>query len=418
MIGKLPFDEEVLHQLSKNNSTFHLYNQKGILNTCKYLNSSFKDHGINYQNFFAVKANYNPEILKLVLSEGMGLDCSSMGELILAQKLNLKGDIIMFTSNNTKDYEFKKAYELEARITFDDITYIPFYEKIIKNESLEPWRSNQIFACRYNPGDSLNSNFSNSNIIGNPKEAKFGMTREQIFEAYKMLKDRGVRRFGIHSMIASNELRWNVIVEIFKHMLELTKEIMKKVDIEFEYINFGGGLGIPYNPNQSPIDLEKISKSIKILLDESKLKCQVIQENGRFIVGSHGYLITKVTHIKKTYKNYLCLDANMCDLMRPALYGAYHHIQILNRNNKTILWDVVGSLCENNDKFAIDRELPFDIEIGDLVIIYCTGAHGYSMGNNYNGKLKHAEYLIQDENQVKMIRRAETFEDLYATLNF
>ena len=312
----------------------------------------------------------------------------------------------MFTSNDTPANELKKAKELGAIINLDDISHIPFLEKAAGIPEL--------ICFRYNPGPSRKH--SGNAIIGDPKEAKYGLTKEQLFEAYKIMQDKGVKRFGLHTMVVSNELRSGAFLETARMLFDLVKEISVKINIKIEFVNLGGGVGIPYRPDQKAVDLDKISKKIrKIALPGVK----VVMECGRAITGPHGYLVSTVIHKKNTYKEFVGLDACMANLMRPAMYGAYHHETVLGKENKpkTKTYDVTGSLCENNDKFAIDRKLP-EIDPGDILVIHDAGAHGYPMGFNYNGKLRSAELLLQSNGSVKQIRRAENIDDYFATLDF
>lgn len=343
----------------------------------------------------------------------MGVDCSSLPELILAEKAGFGGEEIMFTSNDTPAEEFKKAKELGAIINLDDITHIEMLEKVAGTP--------EIICFRYNPG--LSRKHSVNAIIGNPTEAKYGMTRKQLFEGYKTMKNKGVKRFGLHTMVVSNELNIDALAETALMLFDLVAEISKEVGIKFEFINLGGGIGIPYKPEDKEVNLEELSKKIKNLYEEKITKngrdpLKVVMECGRLITGPYGYLVTTVIHEKHTYKEYIGLDACMANLMRPALYGAYHHETILGKENAPTdhTYDVVGSLCENNDKFAIDRKLP-KIGIGDILVIHDTGAHGYAMGFNYNGKLRSAEILLQEDGLVKQIRRAENIDDYFATLD-
>jgi diaminopimelate decarboxylase len=335
-----------------------------------------------------------------------------MAELELAERLGMRGEEIMFTSNDTPADEFIKAIQLGAIINLDDISHIPFLEKCAGLPEL--------ICFRFNPGALKEGNV----IIGHPEEAKYGLTREQMIESYRIMRDKGVKRFGIHTMVASNELDGGYFVETAQILFELIAEISSKLDITFEFVNLGGGIGIPYKPDEERVDLEKVSEHIKeqydkIIVANGLHPLKVYFESGRTITGPYGYLVSKVLHIKNTYKKFVGLDSCMVDLMRPALYGAYHHITIPGKENlphKTVC-DVTGSLCENNDKFAIDRALP-EVEAGDLVVIHDTGAHGHAMGFNYNGKLKSAEILLRENGETVQIRRAETIEDYFATLDF
>lgn len=413
MIGKpLPFTKSQIEKIIKRCPTpFHIYDEKAIKKNAKEFYKAFswiKD----FKNYFAVKACPNPYILKILKEEGMGVDCSSMAELVMAEKVGFKGKEIMFSSNETPAIEYKKAKKLGAIINLDDISHIDFLEKHAGIPKL--------ICFRYNPGPLRQG----SRFIGNPAEAKYGLTREQLFKAYKIMKKKNIKKFGLHTMVVSNEIDPIQIIETAKMLFELVVEISKQAGIKFEFVNLGGGIGIPYKPGQKPVDLKFVSKKIKKLYEEIIVKNNldplgVVFECGRMVTGPYGYLVSTVLHKKETYKNYIGLDACMANLMRPALYGAYHHETVLGKEKrpKTHKYDVVGSLCENNDKFAIDRMLP-KIDIGDIIVIHDTGAHGYAMGFNYNGKLRSAELLLTVAGNAKLIRRAETIEDYFATLDF
>lgn len=318
----------------------------------------------------------------------------------------------MLTSNNTPAEEFQKAKDLWAIINLDDITHIDYLEK---HTGLP-----EVLSFRYNPGSLRAGNA----IIGNPEESKYGLTKEQLFQAYEIVRDRGVKRFGLHTMIISNELNPDFFIETAEMMFDLAIELKEKLGIRLEFVNFGGGIGIPYRPEQEPVNLETIGEGVRKVYEEKIVAnglepLRICLECGRMITGPYGYLVTQVLHRKDTFKNYIGVDASMSDLMRPGIYGAYHHITVMGKEDlpKDHIYDVTGSLCENNDKFAVDRELP-RIDIGDILVIHDTGAHGHAMGFNYNGKLRHAELLLQADGSVKLIRRAETLEDYFATLDF
>jgi diaminopimelate decarboxylase len=409
---KLPFTKEQLEKIiDKHPTPFHIYDEKGIRAYAKKFNTAFSWNP-GFKEYYAIKAAPNPYLMKILRNEGFGIDCSSLAELELAERVGMRGEEIMLTSNDTPIEEFEKALQLGAIINFDDISHITFLEKYAHLPEL--------VCCRYNPGPLKEGNV----IIGQPEEAKYGFTREQLFEGYKMLRDKGVKRFGIHTMVASNELDPNYFMETAEIIFELIVELSRKLNIRFEFANLGGGIGIPYRPEQTPVNLEIMSNGIH------KLYRQIIQgngfdpiklcfESGRAITGPYGFLVSKVLHIKNTYKKYVGLDACMANLMRPALYGSYHHISVVGKGNlpHETAYDVTGSLCENNDKFAINRILPV-IEPGDIIVIHDAGAHGHSMGFNYNGKLRSAELLLRENGEVVEIRRAETNEDYFATLNF
>ncbi len=395
---------------------FHVYDAKGIRENAKRLKKAFAWNA-GFHEYFAVKACPNPYLMKLLKDCGFGSDCSSMAELVLAEKVGIMGEEIMFTSNDTPAEEFLKAWELGAIINLDDITHWDF----LKNEVLpaEADFSSRVMCCRYNPGPLKGGNA----IIGKPEEAKYGLTREQLFDCYAQMKAAGVTRFGLHTMVASNELDPEYIIDTAKLLFELVGELTEKVGIQFEFVNIGGGIGIPYKPEQTAMDLERVGKGIheayKELIQAKDLApLKLYMECGRCITGPYGYLVARVRHIKNTYRLYAGLDACMSNLMRPALYGAYHEIVVPGKEKatETSVYDVTGSLCENNDKFAIQRILPV-LSRGDYVVICDAGAHGHAMGFQYNGKLRSAELLL-DGNKTLEIRRAETLDDYFATLNF
>lgn len=409
---KLPFGKEKLKEIITRFSTpFHIYDEKGIKEYARKFNKAF-EWNEGYREYYAIKAAPNPYLMKIMQQEGFGIDCSSLAELEIAERLGMKGDDIMFTSNDTPDYEYKKAIELGAIINLDDISHIEYLEK---NVGLP-----ELLCFRYNPGNLKAGNL----IIGHPEEAKYGLTRNQMIEAYRIARDKGVKRFGIHTMVASNELDPNYFVETAEILFDLIAEVSKSLGIHIEFANLGGGIGIPYRPEQKEVDLNLMSDGIRrkyeeMIVGSGLAPLRIYFESGRAMTGPYGFLVTKVLHMKDTYKKFVGLDACMTNLMRPALYGAYHHITVVGKENvaDTRLYDVTGSLCENNDKFAIDRELP-EVTPGDIVVIHDAGAHGHAMGFNYNGKLKSAELLLRENGEVVMIRRAETLEDYFATLDF
>lgn len=408
-----PFAASLLDQIEKTTPTpYHIYDEAAIQENTRRLSRAFSWNP-GFQNYFALKAAPNPHLLKVLKKEGSGVDCSSLAELVLAEKVGLRGEDIMFTSNDTPDEEFKKAFELGAIINFDDISHIPAAERACGSLP-------SIACCRYNPGQAKAGNA----IIGKPEEAKYGFTREQMFQGYQLLKSKGVTRFGIHTMVASNELDPAYFVETARILFTLAAELHTALGITFDFINLGGGIGIPYRPEQQPVDLQIVSQGIQqacqeILLANGLPMPKLMFECGRMITGPAGWLVTRVRHIKQTYKNYAGLDACMADLMRPALYGAYHAITVVGKEQAPLdqVYDVTGSLCENNDKFAIDRPLP-QLAIGDRLILHDTGAHGHAMGFNYNGKLRSPEWLIHADGTPELIRRGETLADLFATLTF
>ncbi len=414
---KLPFDRAQLEAIATKWPTpFHLYDAKAIRANAKRLRAAFAWNP-GFREYFAVKAAPNPHLMKLLKVFDFGSDCSSMAELILAEKVGNVGERIMFTSNDTPAEEFRKAWELGAIINLDDITHWSFLNEVVGAGA--DW-SGRIMCCRYNPGPLKGGNA----IIGKPEEAKYGFTREQLFECYRQMKAAGVKRFGLHTMVASNELAPEYIIDTAKLLLDLVADLSRQLGIEFEFINIGGGIGIPYRPDQQAMDLEYIGKGIetafKACVAERGIKApKLYMECGRCITGPYGYLVARVRHIKDTYRKYAGLDACMSNLMRPALYGAYHEIVVPGKENgeATTVYDVTGSLCENNDKFAIQRPLP-TLERGDLVVICDAGAHGHAMGFQYNGKLRSAELLLEEDGSVREIRRAETLDDYFATLDF
>lgn len=412
MTKHVPFTKEQIEKLALEYPTpFYIYDEKAIRLQARRFYKAFSWVPNNFYNYFAVKALPNPHIMKILKEEGMGADCSSLPELLLAEKIGLKGDQIMFTSNDTPAEEFVKAKQMDAIINLDDFTHIDFLEK---NAGLA-----DKISFRYNPGPLKAGN----DFIGNPVEAKYGMTKQQLLEAYSLLKEKGVQRFGLHTMVASNEINPDYFAETAILIFDLALEVLNRTGIVLDFINLGGGIGIPYKPEQDPVDLEYLSSRISKIYQEKfssspLAKTRIVMECGRMVTGPYGYLVSRVRHIKKTYKRYAGLDACMANLMRPAIYGAYHHISLLgNENRDKIKQDVTGSLCENNDKFAIDRLLP-ELKPDDIVVIHDGGAHAHAMGFNYNGKLRSAEFLLKENNQFKQIRRAETIDDYFATLEF
>jgi diaminopimelate decarboxylase len=408
----LPFDKKKIEEILEQYPTpFHIYDEKAIRENARNLVKAFS-WAPSFKEYFAVKANPNPYLIKILHEEGFGADCSSLPELILAEKAGIKGEDIMLTSNNTPAEEFVYARKLGATLNLDDITHIDYVEK---HAGLP-----EVISFRYNPGPLKGGNA----IIGIPEEAKYGLTREQLFDAYRTVKERGVKRFGLHTMIASNELHAEYFVDTAEILFDLIFELSEEVGISFDFVNLGGGFGIPYRPGDKPLDIKYISERISEVYNEKIVSrglkpLNICMESGRMITGPYGYLVTKAIHKKEIYKDYIGVDACMADLMRPALYGAYHHITVLGKENEKAVkkYDVTGSLCENNDKFAIDRMLP-EIETGDILVMHDTGAHGYAMGFNYNGKLRSAELLLKEDGTVEMIRRAETMDDYFATLDF
>lgn len=408
---KLPFTKDFIKKvIEKYPTPFHIYDEKAIIANVKRFQKAFSWG--TFKEYFAVKACPNPSILKILKNQGTGADCSSLPELVMSEKVGITGENIMFTSNQTPKEEYIKAKELGAIINLDDITHIPYLKKYAGIPEL--------ICFRYNPGPLRTGNA----IIGNPVESKYGLTKEQLFEAYKEVRSLGAKRFGIHSFVISNELNRASYVETAKMLFELAVELKNKIDIRIEFVNLSGGIGIPYKPEQEAVDLEKLGEEIRQLYDKIVVPAgldplKIYSECGRMITGPYGYLVTTAIHHKDIYKKYIGVDACSANLMRPALYGAYHHITVLGKESAPLdsKYDVVGSLCENSDKFAIDRNLP-KIDDGDILVIHDTGAHGYAMGYNYNGKLRSAELLLREDGSIKMIRRAETIEDYFSTLNF
>jgi len=410
---KLPFSkDQLMHIIEQYPTPFHIYDEAAMRENARNLLAAFA-WAPEFKEYFAVKATPNPYILKILKEEGFGADCSSLPELILADKAGIYGENIMFSSNDTPAKEYQVAKELGAIINLDDISHIDFLEK----HAGIP----EIISFRYNPGPLREGGNA---IIGKPEEAKYGLTREQIFDAYRIMQDKGVQRFGLHTMIISNELDPTYFIETADMMFDLVVEIYKTLNIRIELVNFGGGIGIPYRPGEEAVDLNYIGQGIKEAYERkitanSLHPLKLAMESGRMITGPYGYLVATVLHKKEIYKNYVGLDACMANLMRPGMYGAYHHITVVGKEDWPLdhVYDVTGSLCENNDKFAIDRKLP-RIDIGDILVIHDTGAHGHAMGFNYNGKLRSAELLLRPDGSVEMIRRAETIEDYFATLDF
>lgn len=385
---------------------FHIYDEAGIRATGTALNRAFAELA-GFREYFAVKALPNPHILAIMESLGFGFDCSSVAELRLSRDAGARGDDIMFTSNNTSQEEFHMAAaEGGAILNLDDLSLIPKVPDMP-----------ELVCFRYNPGERRTGN----DIIGNPLEAKYGVAHHQLMDAYRQAKARGARRFGLHTMLASNELDYRYMVTTVRMLLELVEDLSAELGIQFELINMGGGLGIPYRPGQQPLDLDRMAQEIRALLQDFGARHgqapRLLMESGRYITGPHGTLVTRIINRKDIYRTYLGVDASMSALMRPGMYGAYHHITVPGRTGDAEVVDVVGSLCENNDKFAVQRELP-PAQDGDLLCIHDTGAHGWAMGFNYNGKLRPKELLLREDGAVELIRRAETLDDYFATLGF
>jgi diaminopimelate decarboxylase len=388
---------------------FHIYDETGILDTGLALKNAFSNID-GFMEYYAVKALPNPSILGIMQKIGFGFDCSSIPELVLSRQQGAIGENIIFTSNNTTGDDFKAAFaDGGCILNLDDISLIPKLPSIP-----------DLICFRYNPGPRRTGN----DIIGTPVEAKYGVSHDQILDAYRQMADLGSTRFGLHTMLASNELNYSYIVETTRMLLQLTQWLSSELTIRFEFINIGGGLGIPYRPEESPLNLAEMSREISSLFEayqsENGYAPKLFMESGRYITGPHGALVTKAINRKDIYRKYVGVDACMSALMRPGIYGAYHHIDVLGKDPTqlpTEKVDVVGSLCENIDKFAVERELP-KIKTGDILIIHDTGAHGHSMGFNYNAKLRPQELLLRQDGSVELIRREETMADYFSTLTF
>ena len=413
-MNKKPFvtKEQVEEIVKKYPTPFHIYDEKGFMENARKVNEAFSWNK-GFKEYFAVKATPNPFIIKKLKEAGCGVDCSSATELMIADKLGFRNDEIMFSSNETPEGEFKYCNELGGIINLDDITMIDYMEK----ECGIP----ETVSCRFNPGGIFEVC---NGIMDNPGDSKYGMTREQITEAFKILKSKGVKNFGIHAFLASNTVTNEYYPMLAKTIFQLAVELEKETGADIKFINLSGGVGIPYTPDQTPNDIMVIGEGVHKVYDEILTPAgmgdvAIFTEMGRFMMGPYGALVTKAVHEKHIYKEYIGVDACAVNLMRPAMYGAYHHITVLGKENApcTETYDVVGSLCENNDKFAIDRKLP-KIEMGDYLYIHDTGAHGFAMGYNYNGRLKSAELLLKENGEVELIRRAETPKDYFATFDF
>ncbi len=407
-----PLDPQRLAELARRFPTpFYLYDEAAIRDNARRIKRAFSILP-GFKEHYAVKALPNPFILKILADEGFGADCSSLAELILAGEAGMQGEDVFLTSNETPAGEYVAARERGAVINLDDISHVDYLETAAGIPAL--------VSCRYNPGPLKEGNA----IIGKPEEAKYGLTREQILEAFPRLKAKGARRFGLHTMVASNELNVDYHIETARMLFELTAEILRKTGIRIEFVNLGGGVGIPYRPDQKAIDYAALAGGIRAAYDQIIVPAGldplgIHLEWGRAVTGPYGWLVTRAIHAKHIYREYIGVDACMADLMRPGLYGAYHHVTVAGKEDApaTETYDVVGSLCENNDKFAVQRRLP-KIDSGDLVIIHDAGAHGRAMGFNYNGKLRCGEILLRSDGSALMIRRPETVEDYFATLDF
>ena len=402
---------ELQDVVKKYPTPFHIYDEHKIRESIRALNRAFA-WAPHFREQFAIKALPNPRIVQILHEEGAGTDCSSLAELYLSEAAGVTGQEILLTSNDTPADEIQKAMELGAIINLDDLSHLDYLEK---NAGLP-----EVLCFRYNPGDLIEGN----DIIGKPTEAKYGLPKDQLMEAYRRAKEKGVKRFGLHTMVASNERRVEAFALTAKLIFTIAVELKEQLGIHVEFIDLGGGIGIPYRPDEAPVDLPAVGDAIHALYDAIMVPAGLgdvglMTESGRAMTGPAGWLVSTVIHEKKTYKDYIGLDSCMANLMRPAMYGAYHHITIAGKENEPCdhVYDVTGSLCENNDKFAIDRKLP-KIDIGDLLIIHDTGAHGSAMGFNYNGKLWCAELLLREDGTIELIRRAETLDDYFATLYF
>ena len=391
---------------------FHLYDEKGIRENAKALKEAFAWNP-GYKEYFAVKATPNPFLLQILKEYGCGCDCSSYTELLMSDAVGIDGHDIMFSSNDTPEEDFKLADKLGAIINLDDITHIDFLEKTIGHIP-------ETISCRYNPGGIFKIS---NDIMDNPGDSKYGMTTEQITEAFKTLKAKGAKEFGIHAFLASNTVTNDYYPMLAKVLFEQAVRLQKETGVHIKFINLSGGIGIPYTPDQEPNDIRVIGEGVREAFEEILVPAglgdiSIYSEMGRFMLGPYGCLVTKAIHEKHTYKEYIGVDACAANLMRPAIYGAYHHITVMGKENEPCdhKYDVTGSLCENCDKFAIDRMLP-KIDMGDLLVIHDTGAHGFSMGYNYNGRLRSAEILLKEDGSTQLIRRAETPDDYFATFD-
>ncbi|MFQ7265161.1 MAG: diaminopimelate decarboxylase family protein [Lachnospiraceae bacterium] len=411
---KKPFvTKEKIEEIAKEIPTpFHLYDERGIRENAQAVKEAFAWNK-GFREYFAVKANPNPFLINILREYGCGTDCSSLTELMLSHELGVKGEEIMFSSNDTPAEEFRYADEIGATINLDDFTHIQFLEDTIGHIP-------ETISCRYNPGGVYT--ISNG-IMDNPGDAKYGFTKEQLFEGYQLLREKGAKRFGLHSFLVSNTVTNDYYPSLARTLFELVVELKEKIGIEISFINLSGGVGIAYRPDQTPNDIRVIGEGVRKVYEEVLVPAglgdvAIYTEMGRFMTGPYGALVTKAIHEKHIYKEYIGVDACAVNLMRPAMYGAYHHITVLGKEDVPCdhKYDVTGSLCENNDKFAVDRMLP-KIDMGDYLYIHDTGAHGYAMGYNYNGKLKSAEVLLKEDGSFQMIRRAETPRDYFATFD-
>ena len=413
-MNKVPFvTKEQVEEIVKTYPTpFHIYDEKGIRENAQKLKQAFSWNK-GYKEFFAVKATPNPFLIDILRDYGCGCDCSSLTELMLSEAMGVKGEDIMFSSNDTPAEEFAYAAKLGATINLDDITHIEFLEEIMG-------KLPETMSCRYNPGGVFK--ISNG-IMDNPGDAKYGFTTEQMFEGFRILKEKGVKHFGIHAFLASNTVTNEYYPVLAKEMFELAVRLKEETGADIRFINLSGGIGVPYLPDQEGNDILAIGDGVRKMYEEVLVPAgmgdvAIYTELGRFMMAPYGHLVTQAIHEKHTHKEYIGCDACAVNLMRPAMYGAYHHITVLGKEGQACdhMYDVTGSLCENNDKFAIDRMLP-KVDMGDYLVIHDTGAHGFAMGYNYNGKLKSSELLLKENGDVQLIRRAETPKDYFATFD-
>ena len=409
----LPYDKAKMEQIIKKYPTpFHIYDEAGLISAAHNLLRAFQ-WTVGYKEYYAVKACPNPAILKLLHRNGCGMDCSSETELMLCEKLGITGEDIMFSSNDTPAREFEYARKLGAIVNLDDYTHIDF---LAQHGGIP-----ETVCLRYNSGGDFKLG---NTIMGNPGDAKYGMTRRQIFDGVKKLMGLGAKKFGLHAFLASNTTDNSYYPTLAGLLFELAAELHKELGATIDFVNLSGGVGIPYRPEQEPADIIAIGQGVKeayerVIVPAGMHPLKIKTELGRYMTGPYGQLVTTVLHHKDTYKHYIGVDACAANLMRPAMYGAYHHITVLGKENAPCdhIYDVTGSLCENNDKFAVDRALP-EIDDGDILVIHDTGAHGFAMGYNYNGKLRSAELMLHANGEVELIRRAETPADLFATFDF
>ena len=413
MSKELFVTKEKIEEIVKTYPTpFHLYDERGIRKNIKALKDAFAWNS-NFKEYFAVKANANPFLIDILREYDCGTDCSSYTELMLSEAMGIVGEDIMFSSNNTPPEEYVLAHELGAIINLDDITHIDFLEETIGEIP-------HTISCRYNPGGLFKIS---NDIMDNPGDSKYGMTKEQLTESFKILKKKGAKEFGIHAFLASNTVTNEYYPLLARNLFKVAVELQKETGVHIKFINLSGGIGIPYTPDQEANDIHAIGEGVRRVYEEILTPAgmgdvEIYAELGRYMLGPYGCLVTKAIHEKRIYKDYIGVDSCAVDLMRPAMYNAYHHISVMGKESapRTRRYDIVGALCENNDKFAIDRRLP-EIEMGDYLLIHDTGAHGLAMGYNYNGKLKSAELLLKENGDVQLIRRAETPKDYFATLD-